>query len=783
MDLFTNINRKYIIKCYSKNFQKNIINKYDKNTGSHDILHIGIHNLSEEIKNFKKNLHVVLLGNETSNEKLMEFFEKRKENINFYTLSLNEQDFYKEKHDINSKILRFDIPKNNTEKNRKLLYFYKMNENNDLENNKDFNNYISESNFFLFEDVKTLKIIFLEPFINSHNPYINIAFTNEINIEYINFYYISFTDVLNNFKKDYKSFEEKFFNFKNNFIKINNFIHLLTHSRKHVVNKVIDEKIHNKVNNIFSCNDKQKEQFIIISDNYEYLKLLKNNYALKIFINTNDSFIFKKIENNFISIHNYFFDEHVQDILRKYHLRNKSFEFENKYVTYNDAKIFQFIITKEEEVYLTLNYIKLFNKYNIKVPIEIYSNYIFELEYGGTIQYFLLGDFKITPNSKIYYSPDYNFDYNFNKLITTDDIEIKKIDKLIILISSTQYPSYGGAATNTYNIIKYFKKNDIFKTVGLFIDSCDDIVDKANPDNLENVIGVNYKDFSLYDIKIKLIEKLGGAPDIAFCKNCVAPKLIKNVFPDTINIFLVSGIFGFSQIECGANEIINFEEYKRNQEEKSIEGANLVICNSELTINYFKKIYGDILKNKLLEKPVDTTKYNVMHKIKSSKEKRVIDIIAIASNVNRQVKNVKFVKDILTFDKRFKKKKIVIIGENTSDLFGEMKETHNIEIISLIKQNEVENYLRKSKIIIIPSLFDSNSNVFREAVFNGVIPFISCNVAHPNKYPNFLILNDYDAVEWSYKIMYVLDNYHETTQKYSLPNLFNNNDDLLDFVF
>ena len=123
--------------------------------------------------------------------------------------------------------------------------------------------------------------------------------------------------------------------------------------------------------------------------------------------------------------------------------------------------------------------------------------------------------------------------------------------------------------------------------------------------------------------------------DIAFCKNCMAPKLIKNVFPTCINIFLVSGIWGFSQIECGANDITNFTEIRRTPEEKSIEQTNLIICNSYLTINYFKNIYSDILNNKLLEKPIDTTKYNVMNTYNINYEKKNIDIISIASKIGR----------------------------------------------------------------------------------------------------------------------------------------------------
>ncbi len=780
MELFSHINKKYHIKCHNKLFQKNIIENFDKNHHHHnEAMHIGLNHITEDFKTTKRRLNIVILGHEYFDEKIIHFFLKKKENINFYTLSLIEQEFYKENFQINSKILCFDLPKLNIEKNKKILFFYKINDNGDFDNNKDFNSYISESSN-LFSDIKSFKIIFLEPLKGLHNPYINIAITNNVPIEHINFYHISFTDVLNNFKKDINDFDEKYYFYRNNFIKINNFLYLLTHTKKYIVNKILDEELKKTVDRMYNIND-NSEMFVVLSDNFEYLKSITNNIILKIYITSNNQYIIKKIENNFICINKYFFDEKVQDTLKKYHSKNKVVELENKYTTFEEAKLYQIIINNEEDIENVKNYLNLWNKYNIKTPINVYSNFSISFT-NENISYFTIDEFSLFSSSYILYSSTFDMTKYFNNMILMDYIEVKKINKITVLVSSTQYPSYGGAATNAYNIIKYFGNNTNIRTIGIFIDSCEDIYDKANPDDVKDVIGLNYRDFTLFDIKSKIIEKFNCIPDIAFCKNCMAPKLIKSIFSNCINIFLVSGLMGFTQIECGANEITNFVDVRRSQEEKSIEMSNLIICNSDLTIEYFRKIYNDIIQDKLLNNPIDTTKYNVMHGVKSIKEKRTIDIIAVASNVNRSVKNVKFVKDIITFDKRFRKKKIVIIGENTQELFGDLEENYNIEIISLIKQQEVESYLRKSKIIIIPSLFDSNSNVFREAVFAGVIPFISCNVAHPKKYPNFLKLETYDAVEWAYKIMYVLDNHHETTQKYNLQNLFSNNDDLMDFV-
>ena len=67
----------------------------------------------------------------------------------------------------------------------------------------------------------------------------------------------------------------------------------------------------------------------------------------------------------------------------------------------------------------------------------------------------------------------------------------------------------------------------------------------------------------------------------------------------------------------------------------------------------------------------------------------------------------------------------MVIGNNSAEMFSGFSE---IEILPLQKQEEVDAYLEKSKVILIPSLFDSNSNTFREAVMLNVIPIISINV-------------------------------------------------------
>jgi hypothetical protein len=299
-----------------------------------------------------------------------------------------------------------------------------------------------------------------------------------------------------------------------------------------------------------------------------------------------------------------------------------------------------------------------------------------------------------------------------------------------------------------------------------------------NPDNLENICGISYSNYNESNIFYYLYKEYGSCPDIAFCKNCMAPKIIKKIFPNCVIIFLVSGIMGFSEIECGANEIKDYSLIQKRQEKDAILASEVVLCNSQLTLDYYKKIYKDTIekKNNLAKEPLDTTKYNTIH-FKNDKPKapKQIDIILVASNVDRKVKNISFIQELLAFSEKLRKYKITVIGHNSAKMFSGFE---GVEILPLQKQEEVDSYLEKSKVILIPSLFDSNSNTFREAVMLGVIPIISANVAHPKEFPGYFVVDNYKYEEWEKKIIYTLSNFNKLKKNYDLKKCFENNDQI-----
>src|SRR6478752_6334510 len=95
----------------------------------------------------------------------------------------------------------------------------------------------------------------------------------------------------------------------------------------------------------------------------------------------------------------------------------------------------------------------------------------------------------------------------------------------VILISSTQYPGYGGAATNAYAIIKFLREKKYTVFVIFFTNESDNI----DPDNIGNIFRFDILTFQKKDMnsinkyRNLIKEKIKAEPDIMLCKNYLAP--------------------------------------------------------------------------------------------------------------------------------------------------------------------------------------------------------------------------------------------------------------------
>jgi hypothetical protein len=751
MEKFSEIVNKYKIKCYDNLFYKLVIKKFDKvneNIGEIDseTLLIGI---PYKIKIIDK-LNILILGYELDNKKILDYFLRNKSRINFFSLSSINSNYYLKNIGIHSKIIHFDFNRN-FEKNMKVIYFNQSNIVEFENHSNNFINYIKETDNII--NVIELKLIIFEELTYIWDPYANIIYESFFEcIKILNFYQLNSSIYMKKFIDLPKNTMNKYIFLKINLEYIIKYVEFICK----IPNKIKYLYAAKKYDNLGCLCEDIDKSFVIISDDLAFLESVVKKDVCKIFISKEDICLMK---NNIIHIHEKFFLNEISG--------------ENK-----ECKNISFIVGGKNDIKFLQDYIAFYKKYFPEKNIKIFASPALKIK--GSLN---ISDFLVEENTKIFIPNEYPIDGFFNELIYTNNIEIGILDKINVLVSSTQYPSYGGAATNAYNIIRYLqnKNRGNKKICGLFIN---DVTDNKviNPDNLENICGISYKNYNDQKIFYYLYKEYGGSPDIAFCKNCMAPKIIKKIFPNAVIIFLVSGIMGFSEIECGANEIKDYSLIQKKQEKEAILASEIVLCNSQLTLDYYQKIYKDIIKkrNNLAMEPLDTTKYNTIHfNNVEPKAPKQIDIIIVASNVNRKVKNLSFIQELLAFSEKLRKYKITVIGNNSVGMFSGFE---GVEILPLQKQEEVDSYLEKSKVILIPSLFDSNSNTFREAVMLGVIPIISVNVAHPRDYPGYFVVTNYNHEEWEKKIIYTLNNFNKLSKNYDLKKCFENNDRIEAFL-
>jgi hypothetical protein len=339
-----------------------------------------------------------------------------------------------------------------------------------------------------------------------------------------------------------------------------------------------------------------------------------------------------------------------------------------------------------------------------------------------------------------------------------------------ILIVCGDITNIGGAATNSYNLLKLISDTEGYNGIGLFISTLSPNNYDLDPDNLSNIYHLNLDD--KIEDRINEFKKNIGNIDIIFCKNYKIFPLVYNCFNCPI-IYSPSGIryVGLNISNKYINDLImnNFWDrinkytiknsenlykfIKQNDkylEKYVFEKANNIVCNSHLTNklveSYFKSnnLNTDKLINPLYLSNISL--YDNQHNYKFND--REYDIGFISYSWRRHYKNYSLVLDLL-LSKELSDYSIVIIGGN--QLID--KYHSNITFYEFLNKEEINNIYIKIKSVVIPSTYDSNPNVLVESINYGCNVVTSPNVGNSNYINNDLIVNDYKNIKsWIEKI-------------------------------
>lgn len=322
-----------------------------------------------------------------------------------------------------------------------------------------------------------------------------------------------------------------------------------------------------------------------------------------------------------------------------------------------------------------------------------------------------------------------------------------------ILIASTQYPYYGGAATNAYALIKFFRSCG-YRTAGLFITGAGNPI---NPENIEGIFNLPQYDIPVNNVASSIYGYLGGKPNVMLGKNYQAPITIKRMFPDQASGYLVAGC---PQMAIMAKQGISVQKCIRDkipftgaEEIKCMQISDVIFPNNPIGHRLLLEKYN---RREKIRPPVDTSfAMNNYDTEKIPFKERKFDIIFISSHLDRDVKNPELAIKIMK-DPIFKNSKKIVVGKS-----GEaFKDIPNTTLAGFIdKGKDILKLIKNTKVLICPSFYDASPNVVKEAIISGCNVLLSKNCGWYEKYPKEFVCEDvYEIEEWKEKLSYLIEN-------------------------
>lgn len=310
-----------------------------------------------------------------------------------------------------------------------------------------------------------------------------------------------------------------------------------------------------------------------------------------------------------------------------------------------------------------------------------------------------------------YMIPENNIVNDFENLKSwINIIDYKKCNLFI----SLDYPGFGGAATNMFEIYNYYKSKYNLLSLLLFITDKEDGLKYNDPDNNIFVTSNQNLNITMELINTKINKNMG----IKYFKLNIIYKIystIKKVRP-YINNYNINKVIYF----CSG--LKSLQNKKKNHDENDIEPfktSDICVVNSNVTYNYIKKFYNKEIN--IINTSIIFKEFYLKKKINNNK----FDFIFTTSSYKRIAKNSNLLLQIFSHS-RMKNFKKIIIGDDFP--ISKINNIDNLTYIKLISHNEFISILQQTKMIIIPSINDSMPNVLYEAILNGVTPYISKSI-------------------------------------------------------
>ena len=308
--------------------------------------------------------------------------------------------------------------------------------------------------------------------------------------------------------------------------------------------------------------------------------------------------------------------------------------------------------------------------------------------------------------------------------------QIKKYTNILFI--SSDYPGYGGAATNCNSLQQFFKKDHRVYAVYYNFDG---EIHRKTESNPEYCI----VDESKID---SLLKTLHFQPDLIILKCFVNKINIKSVFSCPV-YYLVPGIY-INQLDRHVDQLVKKEDHQRfiNQSVlKQIQNSDMVFCNSNHTRLILKKIYG--IQTSLFYSSF-INYYGKERQTEPAVEDRCYEYALICSSFLRPIKNINT--SIQTLKD---KKNVILIGKGSSRWSD-----YGFTCLESVPSSQMENYYKQIKNVVQDSFYESCSNVKIEAWYNGCNLIRSKDIQAIDKNDQGSLLNR--------KEIHIIEDYEQT---------------------
>jgi hypothetical protein len=384
-----------------------------------------------------------------------------------------------------------------------------------------------------------------------------------------------------------------------------------------------------------------------------------------------------------------------------------------------------------------------------------------------------------------------NYAYSFDKY----PYELKRYFNyfyrpLKVFIISHQLPNNGGSSTNSYVMGKYLNKNPNLDVYNIFIDEAKYLneFDTSKYDKSRQFFLINDENIteSISNIIYCCDVIIFRYPQVSSKElNYFDFRKIRNLSKNIISVFGggYQNLPNFNISKITKADKLSIQDSNKKYE-KILSVSDYIFSNSDnhryiFKYNFKEKYIDSIPFTYINKNTYNIVNYNYDHNWK----KRKYDIIFISSSLIRECKNVPLFFKII---KQFPKLNVVVIGKNYDNpavkKIIKNIDTTNIKFVGFVEN--VDYYLKQSKLLILTSEKDLSPNIVTEAVNEG------CNVLFPNHcgwntfYKKNSIINNYnDLDEWVVKVKNLLKKNETSFKNNDTIDIENKIDKFKEFLY